>query len=906
MTFLYTLIIYPLVQLIEIFFLFFYRVFKNPGVSVLGVSIAVSICILPLYFFAEKLQRKERDAQNLMKPKIDKIKAVFRGDEHYFIQSTYYKQNHYHPVHALRSVFSLLIQIPFFIAAYRYLSHLEILSGTSFFFIHDLGKPDSLFSIGNLQINILPVFMTIINIVSGAVYTKELSVKDKMQLYGMSLVFFVLLYHSPSALVLYWTMNNIFSLVKNTLQRTKHSWKIIYVSICVCAISLDIFAIFFHQGYWLKRAIVCAAVSVIFFIPLFKRLAGKLKDKIYALLALKDEQFWQNRVFITFSLILFLLAGIVIPSSLIASSVLEFSFIEIYQSPLPFILHTALQAAGIFLFWPVCIYFLFSKKIKIGLTVCTMALGIAALLNTFLVSENFGFLTNTLIFSEPKPIFAHYNSVVFNLIIILLSFIFLFVILLSKWKRILFSLSVVIVVSLTGFGIFNFILITKEYHELREEKKLETNNANFISPVYTFSTTGKNVLFIMIDRAISGYLPFIFEEKPELHSVFSGFTYYPNCASFAGHTLVGAPPLYGGYEYTPKEINKREKVTLLEKHKEAYLLLPLLFSQAGYKATVTDPPFDNYHMSNISIYNDYPQIHAENVNRAYSAYWNLKHPNVTGMLISNILETTLIRFSFFKISPLAFRLFIYDNGDWLKTEKAGSLRTRGGLTTSTIDDYVLLDILPDLTTVTQQDFSTFTMFYSSLPHYPAFLESPDYVPSQTITNRGNGPFAGEDDYHVNMASFLLLGKWISFLKENSVYDNTRIIIVADHGSGSVMNNYPKNIMLSNGNRLSAFNPLLMIKDFNVRGNLMIDNSFMTNADAPLLALEKIIENPVNPFTGLPLQSDKENGIDIVTIGVLNSRSHSKYQYSIGKNQWLHVKENIFDSSNWGGGIELLE
>jgi hypothetical protein len=152
-----------------------------------------------------------------------------------------------------------------------------------------------------------------------------------------------------------------------------------------------------------------------------------------------------------------------------------------------------------------------------------------------------------------------------------------------------------------------------------------------------------------------------------------------------------------------------------------------------------------------------------------------------------------------------------------------------------------------------------------------------------------------------MASFLLLGKYFSFLKENGVYDNTRIIIVADHGTGSVLKNYEKNISLPNGGKLSLFNPVLMVKDFyngEEESSITVDETFMTNADAPFLALKNIIDHPVNPFTGIPLQSNKENGIDLVTIGALNSHDHSKYQYRVGKNQWLFVKDNIFDPANW--------
>jgi YidC/Oxa1 family membrane protein insertase len=281
MSFLYTLVIFPIFQLIELCYLFAYRVFDNPGISILGVGIAVSVCTLPLYFFAEKYQQKERDLQKRLKPKTDKIKAVFRGDEQYMILSTYYKQNHYHPIYALRSTFGLFIQIPFFIAAYSYLSHLQTLQGASFFFIPDLGKPDALFSAGSKYINILPLLMTLVNIVSGAVYTKGLGVKDKVQLYGMALVFLVLLYNSPSGLVLYWTMNNIFSLVKNILQKTKNAKIIIYAALCVCVGLLDVFVIFIHHGYWLKRAVFCIAISCIFFFPLFRKIIVKLIQKIF-------------------------------------------------------------------------------------------------------------------------------------------------------------------------------------------------------------------------------------------------------------------------------------------------------------------------------------------------------------------------------------------------------------------------------------------------------------------------------------------------------------------------------------------------------------------------------------------------------------------------------------------------
>ena len=39
-------------------------------------------------------------------------------------------------------------------------------------------------------------------------------------------------------------------------------------------------------------------------------------------------------------------------------------------------------------------------------------------------------------------------------------------------------------------------------------------------------------------------------------------------------------------------------------------------------------------------------------------------------------------------------------------------------------------------------------------------------------------------YHVNMAAYIEHGNWFDYLRENGVYDNTRIILVSDHGYGA--------------------------------------------------------------------------------------------------------------------------
>ncbi|MDO4537369.1 MAG: membrane protein insertase YidC, partial [Coriobacteriales bacterium] len=216
---LFDIIIQPIVLLIEFVFANATRAGGVPGVAIIFVSLAVNILCLPLYRMADAQQEKERERQKAMERWVTHIKRNFKGDERYMMLSAYYTIRGYRPAQALLGSLSLLLQIPFFMAAYSYLSNLEVLRGSSFLFLADLGAPDALLTLGGLTINLMPVAMTLFNCVSTAIYTRGLPARDKVQAYVLAALFLILLYDSPSGLVFYWTCNQIFSLGKNVVMK---------------------------------------------------------------------------------------------------------------------------------------------------------------------------------------------------------------------------------------------------------------------------------------------------------------------------------------------------------------------------------------------------------------------------------------------------------------------------------------------------------------------------------------------------------------------------------------------------------------------------------------------------------------------------------------------------------------
>ncbi|MBQ7463324.1 MAG: alkaline phosphatase family protein, partial [Lachnospiraceae bacterium] len=100
-------------------------------------------------------------------------------------------------------------------------------------------------------------------------------------------------------------------------------------------------------------------------------------------------------------------------------------------------------------------------------------------------------------------------------------------------------------------------------------------------------------------------------------------------------------------------------------------------------------------------------------------------------------------------------------------------------------------------------------------------------------------------YCANVAALKSLGQWMEKLKELGVYDNTRIIVAADHGFAVFA--FPQ-MIYEGGTSYEQFNPLLLVKDFGDR-DYETSEEFVSNADVCAFAMEGIIEDPVDPYTG---------------------------------------------------------
>ena len=96
-----------------------------------------------------------------------------------------------------------------------------------------------------------------------------------------------------------------------------------------------------------------------------------------------------------------------------------------------------------------------------------------------------------------------------------------------------------------------------------------------------------------------------------------------------------------------------------------------------------------------------------------------------------------------------------------------------------------------------------------------------------------------------------------------------------------------------------------MKDFDATG-YKTDYTFMTNADVPTIALDGIIDDPTNPYTGNPIDSEPKNGdlyVDYtleVDESLWNPETNpgNTFVYADDCIWFKVVNQNIFDQNSW--------
>jgi YidC/Oxa1 family membrane protein insertase len=200
------------------------------GLAIMVLSLAVNILMLPLSRIAERFQQDVNETEARLAPELQRIKRDYKGEEQAAKILALYKFERVHPLYSLKSMLGVAVVIPVFIGAFDMLAENIHLLNTGFLWITDLSRPDDLFDLPfslpffGAEFNLLPVLMTGLSFIASMLHNPlalnaELRGRQVRNMILLAAAFFLLFYTFPAGMVLYWTTNNLISVIKSLWAR---------------------------------------------------------------------------------------------------------------------------------------------------------------------------------------------------------------------------------------------------------------------------------------------------------------------------------------------------------------------------------------------------------------------------------------------------------------------------------------------------------------------------------------------------------------------------------------------------------------------------------------------------------------------------------------------------------------
>lgn len=181
------------------------------GWSIIILTACVKGVLWPLQNKANRSMRK----MSLLAPKMQELKEKYKDDPTRMNQEVMklYKE---HGVNPVGGCFPMMIQIPIFFGLFSMLGQAAELRNGSFLWVHDLSQPDTIGVIPGLgwKINLLPLVMGATNIWLMRMTPKTGDSTQQRIMMFMPLIFLIFCYNFAAALALYYTTQNLFTILQ--------------------------------------------------------------------------------------------------------------------------------------------------------------------------------------------------------------------------------------------------------------------------------------------------------------------------------------------------------------------------------------------------------------------------------------------------------------------------------------------------------------------------------------------------------------------------------------------------------------------------------------------------------------------------------------------------------------------
>ncbi len=299
--------------------------------------------------------------------------------------------------------------------------------------------------------------------------------------------------------------------------------------------------------------------------------------------------------------------------------------------------------------------------------------------------------------------------------------------------------------------------------------------------VYRFSSR-ENVLVVLLDGLESGVAADILRTSSSIAPAFDGFEYYPDTAGAARTTFLSLPAIHSGAVYSPRRTPGAYFVDAIKRRS-----FMNRFAAAGFD-TILLNPVESVCPTRVRLCATASQL-------LDTALARLKHESLQ-----------LLDLALFRASPAWLKRYVYNDGEWLTASRMDVPDEIARVS----EGNRLLEQLSNRLSV--DDGAPTLKFLHILSTHSPYVLNDDCRSYRTASLKQLVPQA--------RCALLAVVSLLDRLKETGAYDNTLIVVMADHGVDPGAYGPSADDELGKWRRLAgAANPVFLMKPEGSRGPL---------------------------------------------------------------------------------------
>jgi YidC/Oxa1 family membrane protein insertase len=193
----------------------------NFGIAIVLLTIVIRCCIWPLHAKAQRTMKK----MALLNPILQELRTKYPDDPQKMNMEMMKLYKEY-GINPLGGCLPVLLQMPIFFGFYRMLQYAAELRHESFLWVADLSQPDTVFHLAGIPVNVLPLLMAGTMVLQMKMTPQTGDPTQRKIFMFMPVIFLFICYNFASALSLYWTTSNIFSIGQTWLMQRRPDVKL--------------------------------------------------------------------------------------------------------------------------------------------------------------------------------------------------------------------------------------------------------------------------------------------------------------------------------------------------------------------------------------------------------------------------------------------------------------------------------------------------------------------------------------------------------------------------------------------------------------------------------------------------------------------------------------------------------